>query len=165
VSTGGSTCVADGGSCTSDAQCCSFGSGYRCGSGVCGPAPPILIYQPATYTTTYISACPSSQSPVWRFFYWTSVTPVATSIAFTAETSTDGVAWGAPVAIGTAAAPPVVTPAWTSAATTVDDALVASGQASQTQLLVTATLNPNASQTATPTLTGWQVTYDCIDSQ
>jgi hypothetical protein len=59
----------------------------------------------------------------------------------------------------------VTTPAWTSASQTVDDSLVASGQVSQKQLLVTATLNPNSSETETPTLTGWQVTYDCLASE
>jgi hypothetical protein len=165
VSTTASTCVADGASCTSDAQCCNFGAGSICGSGKCGSAPPILTYAAATYTTTYQSACPDQTYPVWRFFYWKAATPTGTSINFTAETSSDGHSWGAAVPIGTVSPPPLVTTVWTSGPITVDDALKASGQTSLTQLLVTAQLNPSADGTSTPALTDWQVTYDCLPSE
>ncbi|MGH7328147.1 MAG: hypothetical protein ACREJX_07325, partial [Polyangiaceae bacterium] len=164
VSTGGATCVADGGACTSDAQCCNF-STSRCGSGVCGPAPPIIEYQPASYTSQYVSACPSQTRAVWRFFYWQAATPDGTSITFTAQTSSDGTNWGSAVDVGTAQPPPNVTPTWTSGPNTVDDQLQASGQVSQSQLQVTAQLNPDASHVETPTLTNWQVTYDCLPSE
>jgi hypothetical protein len=103
--------------------------------------------------------------PTWRFFYWLTDTPTGTSIAFTAQTSIDGSTWGAPVAIGTAAPPPVVTPTWTSGPLTVDQDLRANGQASSPYLRVTATLSPNAAQTVAPTLTNWQVTYDCPSTE
>lgn len=163
VSTGGSTCSADGATCTSDAQCCNFGSGSRCGSGKCGPAPPILTYNPAVYTSNYTATCASGSYPAWRFFYWQAVTPTGTSIAFTAETSINGTSWGAPVAVGTAVPPSTTT--WTSGTQTVDDALRANGQKSQTQLMIIATLNPDSSKITTPSLTNWQVTYDCVPSE
>ena len=165
VATSGSTCIADNAACTNDAQCCNFAAGSRCGSGKCAPAPPIVTYQPATYTTIYKSTCKAGQSAVWRFFYWQAQTPTGTSIAFTAQTSPSGTAWGASVPVGTAQPPPLVTTGWTSGSQTVDDALRANGQISQAQLLVTAKLKPDASNITTPTLTNWQVTYDCLDSQ
>jgi hypothetical protein len=165
VATSTSTCVADGASCTSDAQCCHFASGSRCGSGVCAPTPPINTYSPAPFVTTYNAVCGAGQYPAWRFFYWESNTPTGTSIAFTAQTSTDGATWGAAVAIGTAAPPPAVTPTWTSGPQTVDAALRAASQVSQTYLQITATLNPDSTNTITPVLTNWQVTYDCVDSE
>jgi hypothetical protein len=165
VATSSSTCSADGSSCTSDAQCCGFATGSRCGSGVCDPAPPIVLYNPSTFVTNYQATCPSGTYPTWRFFYWETTTPTGTSIGFTAQTSIDGSTWGAPVAIGTAAPPPVVTPTWTSAAFTVDQALQASGQLSRPYLRVTAALTPDSTKTLAPTLNNWQVTYDCPSTE
>ncbi len=136
------------------------------GAASANPAPPIVVYTPSTFVTNYqATTCPSGTYPIWRFFYWMTNTPVGTSIAFTAETSNDGSTWGAPVAIGTAAPPPVVTPTWTSAPQTVDQALMAAGQQSKPYLRVIAALNPNASETVAPTLTNWQVTFDCPPSE
>jgi hypothetical protein len=166
VATSSSTCSADGSSCTSDAQCCGFATGSRCGSGICDPAPPIVLYTPSTFVTNYqATTCPSGTYPTWRFFYWETTTPTGTSIAFTAQTSVDGSTWGAPVAIGTAAPPPVVTPTWTSAPFTVDQALVSSGQVSRPYLRVTAALTPDSTKTQAPTLNNWQVTYDCPSTE
>ncbi len=123
-----SSCVADGSACTTDAQCCNFSATSRCGSGTCQPAPPLDVYAKSTYTTSYQATCPMGESPVWRFFYWQTITPNGTSIGFTAQTSTDGMTWGPAVNIGTSAPPPNVTSTWTSAPKTVDDDLKAAGQ-------------------------------------
>jgi hypothetical protein len=165
VATTTSSCIANGASCTSDAQCCSFASGARCGSGTCTQTPPIDTYTPAPFVTSYDAVCGMGQAPAWRFFYWESDTPAGTSIAFTAQTSTDGVTWGAKVPIGTAAAPPIITPTWTSGPQTVDAALRAVGQISMPYLQIAATLTPDSTDTLTPILTNWQVTYDCVDSE
>jgi hypothetical protein len=166
VGASASMCSADGAACTSDTQCCNFATGSRCGSGTCDPAPPLVLYTPSTFVTNYHATnCPMGTYPTWRFFYWLTDTPTGTSIAFTAQTSIDGSTWGAPVAIGTAAPPPVVTPTWTSGPLTVDQDLRANGQASSPYLRVTATLSPNAAQTVAPTLTNWQVTYDCPSTE
>src|SRR5271156_3999545 len=103
--------------------------------------------------------------PTWRFFYWLTDTPAGTSIAFTAQTSIDGSSWGTPVAIGTAAPPPVVTPTWTSGPLTVDQALRANNQVSNLYLKVIATLIPDSTMTLAPVLTNWQLTYDCVPSE
>jgi hypothetical protein len=131
---------------------------------VCNPAPPLTLYSPSVFTTTYTAACAAGTSPVWRFFYWQTKTPTGTSIVFQAETSADGVNWGTPVGIGTATSP-VVTATWTSAAQTVDQALRAGGQKSQKDLKVLATLNPDSTGTVTPVLTNWQLQYDCAPSE
>ena len=159
------SCVADSAICSTDAQCCNFATGSRCASGTCQPTPTFLVYNTATFTTTYTASCASGLRPVWRFLYWQTVTPTGTSIAFTAQTSTDGINFGAAVAVGTSAPPPTVTSTFTSGSLTVDQALVAAGQASQPILQVLATLNPTSNHLQTPQLTNWQVTYDCVPSE
>jgi hypothetical protein len=159
------SCVADSGICSTDAQCCNFATGSRCASGTCQPTPTFLVYNTATFTTTYTASCASGLRPVWRFLYWQTVTPTGTSIAFTAQTSTDGINFGAAVAVGTSAPPPTVTSTFTSGPSTVDQALVAAGQASQPILQVLATLNPTSNHLQTPQLTNWQVTYDCVPAE
>ena len=166
VATSSSSCVANGASCTSDAQCCTYTSGGRCGSGVCGAAPPINTYSSSPFVTTYQSPVRRVwSSPIWRYYYWQSATPTGTSIAFTAQTSNDGVTWGAAVSIGTSAPPPTTTTTWTAGSQTVDQALIAAGQVSRPYLKVTAQLNPDSTKSATPTLTNWQLTYDCGASE
>ncbi|MGD0525634.1 MAG: WSC domain-containing protein [Polyangiaceae bacterium] len=165
VATTTATCVANGAACTSDAQCCNFASGARCGSGTCLPPPPIDVYGSAPFTTTYEASCPVGTYPAWRFYYWESITPNGTSINFTAQTSIDGVNWGTAVAIGSAVPPPNVTPTWTSGPLTVDQALRASNQVSQLYLKVIAMLNPDTTKTYAPVLTNWQLTYDCVPSE
>jgi hypothetical protein len=165
VATTSTTCSADGAACTADGQCCNFALGSKCGSGVCLPPPPIDVYGSSPFPTTYEASCPSGTYPAWRFYYWESITPNGTSITFTAQTSTDGTTWGAPVSIGTAAPPPNVTPTWTSGPLTVSQALQASNQASGLYLKVIATLIPDSTKTLAPTLTNWQLTYDCVASE
>ncbi len=165
VAAGSAACVADGSGCTNDGQCCNFATGSRCGSGYCTPTPPILTYSSAPLAVNFTATCASQQVPIWRFFSWESATPVGTSIVFTAQTSSDGVTWGASVPIGTAAPPPVTTPTWTEGTQTVDQALRATGQFSQSLLRVTATLNPSANHTLTPALTNWQLQYDCAAAE
>jgi hypothetical protein len=165
VATSSSSCAADGASCTSDAQCCNFAAGSRCGSGVCSAAPPINTYSTSPFTTTYQGQCGGGSSPVWRYYYWQSNTPTGTSISFTARTSIDGITWGSPVSIGTAAPPPTTTTTWTAGSQTVDQALRAAGQQSRAYLQVIAQLNPDTGKFSTPTLTNWQVTYDCAATE
>jgi hypothetical protein len=165
VATSSNSCVADTASCTSDAQCCNFAIGSRCGSGKCNAAPPIDFYATSPFMTSYQAVCATGTLPVWRFFYWQTSTPTGTSITFTAATSTNGTAWGAAVPIGTAAPPPTQTTTWTSGTLTVDQALRANGQFSQTYLQVTGVLNTDSTKTLTPVLTNWQLNYDCVASE
>jgi hypothetical protein len=165
VAASASSCVANGAACTTDTQCCNFSTGARCGSGTCQPAPPLTLYSSSVFTTTYTGACGVGTAPVWRFLYWMSNTPTGTSISFKAQSSPDGVNWGAAVSVGTAAPPPAVTSTWTSGPVTVDQALRTGGQKSQLYLKVLATLNPDTTGTITPSLTNWQLQYDCAPSE
>lgn len=115
--------------------------------------------------TDYQATCTTGTAPVWRFYYWQSLTPTGTSIVFTAQTSSNGSSWGTAVPIGTSAPPPTATSTWTSGPLTVDQALRAANQVSLTYLQVIASLKPNSTDSATPTLTNWQLTYDCVASE
>ena len=165
VSRGSATCVADGAGCTSDGQCCNFASGSRCGSGTCSPTPPIFTYASAPFVMNFTATCGPQTFPSWGAFSWQGTTPVGTSIVFTAQTSSDGVTYGAAVPAGTAAAPPVVTTTWTMAMQSVDQALRTSGQISQVNLRVLATLTASTNKTLTPILSQWQLRYDCKASE
>jgi hypothetical protein len=166
VAASASACVADGAACTSDAECCNFASGSRCGSGTCQPAPSLAVYAQATFTTEYQGSCPLGYAPQWNTLRWNTWTPSGTSIVFTAQTSPDGTTWGAPVLVGTAAPPPSDGPSgWTQSAQWVDTDLAASGQKSQLFLKVAATLNPDPTATVAPTLIDWDVRYDCAPSE
>ena len=73
---------------------------------------------------------------------------------------------GAAVGIGTMVPPPISTSGWATGPLMVDDALKAAGQVSRSYLLVTATLIPKTTNpAAAPTLSSWQLTYDCVDAQ
>jgi hypothetical protein len=169
VPTSSVVCAPDGAACSGDAQCCSFGTGSRCASGTCAPAPPLVTYSTAPFVVNFVAGCQQDAGtptyPAWRNFYWTSNTPNGTSITFSVQTSADGVTWGAPVPLATAAPPPNVTPTYTSGPQTVDQVLKAALQRSLTYLRVTATLNPDVTKTLTPALTSWQLQYDCEPSE
>lgn len=159
-------CKANAEQCTQDAQCCSFSAGYRCASGTCQLPPP--IYFDATYTRDYVATCGAGERPVWRMFEWQSTTPVGTSIVFTGQTR-EGTAdtWvpTTPVALGTAAAPPVTTAGWTNGGSTAETKLRAVGEFSRAMLRVSATLRTNADKTLTPSLNQWRATFDCVAAE
>jgi len=166
VSVGASTCSADGAACTLDSQCCNFGSGSRCSSFTCQKPPPIITYTSSNFEREFVSACANGKRIKWRFFDWQSITPTGTSITFTAATKNIGGTYGAEVNVGYSAPPPTQTATWTSGPQTVDEALKADGQESLPVLRVTAIFTPKTIQpSATPTLTQWRQSYDCVDSE
>jgi hypothetical protein len=112
------------------------------------------------------SNCPVGTRVAWRFFDWQSITPVGTSIDFTARTAEPAQAFLAPVPVGKAIAPPVTTPTWTSGPQTVDAVLKANGQISRPVLEVTMTFNPKTTApTAAPILTNWRQAFDCTPAE
>lgn len=160
------SCKTDGEQCTQDAQCCSFSSGFRCASGTCQLPPP--IYFDATYTRDYVATCGPGDRPVWRMFEWQSTTPAGTSIVFTGQTReslSDTWVPAAPVALGTAAAPPVTTTGWTNGGSTAETRFRAVGEYSRAMLRVAATLKTNADKTLAPSLTQWRATFDCVAAE
>ncbi|HMJ10440.1 MAG TPA: hypothetical protein VK524_03485 [Polyangiaceae bacterium] len=156
-------CVPDGQTCTSDAQCCNFGTGSRCESGTCVPPPPAIFYPPAVFTRDYEATCPPGRFILWRFFEWQSTTPTGTSISFHAASADTLASLPAAtlVGVGTAQPPPVTTPTWASGPRTIDEELGLAGEKSRKYLRITAALNPSASPPNTPTLTNWRVNYSC----
>ncbi len=164
-------CKPDGVACTSDIQCCGLATGSRCGSGVCAIPPPIYSYTPDVFVRDYIATCGGGGVPVWRFFSWQSITPTGTSIVFEGQTaSSPGALAAAPkVPLGTAKAPPIVTPTWTNNGVTFDNALIAIGQKSKAYARVTAKFNPtypDAGVSGTsPSLTNWRLVYDCLPAE
>lgn len=158
-------CVPDNSACTSDAQCCNFGSGSRCASGLCKAQPPFLYYT-GTFTRDYVASCASGTRVAWRYFSWQAITPAGTSINFKAQSADTAALLGAAtpvVGVGNAVPPSTVT--WTTGPQTVDAALLAAGGQSKAYLRVTATLNPSADNSLAPTLTNWREVYDCVPSE
>jgi hypothetical protein len=157
-----SGCSAPGGSCLLDSDCCG-GPTIHCVSNVCQNL--ALLPTPATFTRNFTSSCPSGTKVTWELFQWQSITPTGTSIVFQAQTGDTLATLGPAVGIGTAQPPPTSTSTWTDAGQTVDSFLRAASppQASHDVLHVLMTLNPSGS--VSPTLTQWQVYYDCPASE
>ena len=159
-------CKGDGEQCTADAQCCSFGNGSRCASGVCQVPPPVFF--DATYTRDYVGTCDAGERPVWRLVEWQSTTPAGTSIRFAAQTRelpADPWVPTTPVNLGVAQAPPVTTSGWTHGGVTADKQLRGAGEFSRSWLRVTAELRASADRTTAPTLHAWRATYDCVAAE
>jgi hypothetical protein len=134
------------------------------------PPIPSVSFSPVTFTLDFQAQCGSGQLPVWREFDWQAEIPTGTNITFSAQTadvpSDFAKAQSAPLATATTS---TVMPGWDAAIieTTVAGAFHSASPriVSLGILRVTVTLNPSADKKAAPTLTGWQVGYDCLDRQ
>lgn len=157
-----SACKADGEACVADGECCNFASGTRCASGVCALPPP--VYSNASFDREYTASCPTGYKVRWALFQWKTIIPAGTSIAFQAQTkATAAAAYGPLVNIGTSVADAT---AWTSGPQTVAQALAAAGQSTQRPFLrVRANFIVGSPPTATPTLTDWRMSYDCVANE
>ncbi len=164
-------CVANGGACTTAADCCI---GSVCLTGSCAPPPPILVPAPANYERVYTAVCDNGAKPVWRFFDWEDITPSSNSkIEFYAQTSATGtdfatlpnyptmVTTAGVVAVGTASGAPNTT--WIGG--DVGAKLVTAGLKSQKYLKVTIRMVPNDELTKSPTLTNWRQNYSCVPAE
>jgi len=167
VPLGSNSCVALGGSCASDADCCGFPTN-RCTKGACAVPPAPFSYTDLVFTRDYLASCPSQEQPVWRFFDWETVTPGNSAIRFAVATAGASAALpstiGAPgvVSIGTASGAPITL--WTGA--DVGAALKAAGQpTSLPYLRVFMDFQPTSDQSQGPTLTAWRQQFDCGASE
>jgi hypothetical protein len=164
-------CVANGGACTTAADCCI---GSVCLTGSCAPPPPILVPQAANYERNYTAACGTGTKAVWRFFDWEDITPNTNSkIEFYAQTSATGtdfvtlpnyptaVSATGVVKLGTATGAP--NPTWIGS--DVGALLAAAGFKSQQYLRVTIRMVPNDELTESPTLTNWRQNYSCVPAE
>ena len=154
-------CAPTGNACVTTSDCCDPAA--VCVANVCTQP---VTYAQASFTRDFTATCGAGQQPKWSLFEWQATIPAGTSIAFDAQTSDAGTAaayptgfGGAPsVSVGTAVA---TTAGWTSNGTTIAAAL----GVSRAVLRITFTLKPNAANTATPTLTNWRVSYDCVAAE
>jgi hypothetical protein len=164
------SCVALGGMCTSDTDCCGFPNNH-CAMGTCQQE---VLYSDTVYTRDYVASCPapdggmSTMQPVWRFFDWQTITPGNSSIVFSAATATSAASlptsMGAPsvVPLGTASGMPITV--WTG--TDVGAALKATGQSpSESYLRVFIDFRPTSDRAQAPTLTAWRQQYDCVAAE
>ncbi len=141
------------------------------------PIPPATPLSTVTFTRDYQAVCPTGTKVEWEFFFWQSIVPAGTSIAFRAATATTlaGLPPAPPgaapttVPIGTATTTTPVMPAgtWSQDAQTVADHLKLEppgpAQFSQDFLRVYMTFNPSGG--AAPTLAAWRQTYDCVPAE
>jgi hypothetical protein len=162
-----SACIVDASptECFSDAQCCGFATGSRCANGTCQVPPPLVLYQPGTFTRDFESTCESGKLPVWQYFEWQAELPAGTSIEFKASSaeSTPELAAAPSVPAGTAEPPSTTT--WTNDGTNISDELKAIDATSHRYLRVTASLSPSEDELSAPVLQNWRVFHDCVDSQ
>ena len=139
----------------------------------CTKSPP-----PQTFIRDYQAVCKAGTRVQWQVFRWKGLVTSATqNVAFTAATAETQAALPASatdastVAIGTATNTNTVATAWayqpcaaqpcepSVTPTPVSAILKADGQTSQSWLRVFMTFN------GTPTLTEWQMIYDCVDAE
>ncbi|MGD0674157.1 MAG: PA14 domain-containing protein, partial [Polyangiaceae bacterium] len=161
------SCVAVGGACTSDSDCCGFPSN-ACTMNVCTVPPPPFSYQDLVFSRDYVASCPAQEEPIWRFFDWETITPGNSDIKFAVGTAATSAglptSMGAPgvVPIGTASGAPITV--WTGA--DVGAALTAAGQfPSFAYLRVFMDFQPTSDLSQGPTLTGWRQQFDCMASE
>jgi hypothetical protein len=134
------------------------------------PPVPSISYSPVTFALDFTSQCASGQLPVWREFDWKAEIPSGTNITFSGQTANAladfATAQSAPLATATSS---TVLPGWDVAI--LETTLAGAFQSANPRIVslgtlrVTVTLNPSADKKAAPTLTGWQVAYDCLDRQ
>ncbi len=147
-----------------------------------GPPTPVVSYSPATFTINFASSCPSGTHVRWTELDWKATVPSTASIVFQGQTATPPTDGGPPnygsaqkvqVANATTTTPGL--PAgWNAALIDVSPVDAGAGGAfntaspavqSQTDFLLTITLNPTADKTQAPTLIQWQVKSDCPPSE
>jgi hypothetical protein len=83
----------------------------------------------------------------------------------TRETTADTWVPTTPIALGTAAAPPVTTTGWTNGGSTAETKFRGVGEFSRSMLRVSATLKTNSDKTLTPSLNQWRATFDCVAAE
>jgi len=137
-----------------------------------GPPP----YKSATFTQDFTGSCASGQSIKWREFDWQANIPTGTSIVFAAQSgaTTTTLLNATPVTIATTTTSTSL-PNFDAAIIDTSTGGTTSGTGpfntasppirSDAVLRMTITMNPDTTQTLTPTLSNWKVQYDCADSQ
>ena len=136
-------------------------------------------YAGATFTRDFYGSCPAGDVPVWHFFSWSGLTPLDSSLDFTAWTADTE----AQLAVQYPTGATLENPAPDNHANgyvdshvysvDVDTRLLAVGDppsdtpphASHAWLRVNMTLTPSSDGTQAPTLLTWNQAYDCVADQ
>jgi hypothetical protein len=159
------SCIGNGGQCTTDANCCGFPN-TRCISGIC-TMPPDLFYPPRRFTQAFAPMCPSGTAVTWRHLLWEDATPADSSIVFGVRTAATfaglSVAQEVPLVTSSTALGDSSTVTWNGA--DIGAAIMATNVMPGPFLDLDVTLLPSSDGTQAPTLTTWQVQYDCTDSE
>jgi hypothetical protein len=159
------SCIATGGQCSTDANCCGYPD-TRCISGVC-TVPPDITYPPRTLTQTFAPTCPAGQMVAWHHLLWEDSTPADSSIVFAVRTNSTlaglSGATEVPLVTSSTALGDSSTTTWNGV--DVGAALTAAKIAAGPYLDLDITLVASSDGTQAPTLTSWQVQYDCVDSE
>ncbi len=134
------------------------------------PPPPKLLYFPESFTQQYTANCPAQQYPQWREFDWQGTIPATASIGVSVATAPTvaGLATATTLSFAnaTTGSPPgnfvadLIDPGTTGIFDTANPPIK-----SQAILLVTITLNPTTAQDASPSMSLWQIQYDCVNQE
>lgn len=166
----GSTCFATGEGCGSSDDCC-FGN--VCVGAVCEAPPALVAAKAANFTRIFEAICEPSEDVVWRFFDWKAETPDDSYVEFFAESLDDETAFEqlslAPHAVtsssvvGVGIAVGATVPGWVG--NDVGLQLDSAGLDHKKYLQVTMRLAPSSNSLASPLLTSWRQSYDCMPDQ
>jgi hypothetical protein len=143
---------------------------YSVTVGSCTPG-----YAATEYKQTYVASCPYGQQPVWGKLAWNGTTQTnssgASSIRFKAHTRKPPTAFDAScsdcVTVGNTAAadPAVCSMAGPSPCPKSFAAALGTSKVHESELELVITLSPTPDLKLPATLTGWEVSYTCIDAQ
>jgi hypothetical protein len=126
-------------------------------------------YAPMVYMQIYTAACASGQSVQWGYFAYETITPGDSSILFEAHTAATAASLGPPLTeLATAQLSPDTQscPMGAGGGCPVDlQAVLGSAAGQQPVLELVVTLEPTSDNQQGPTLTSWEISYSCVDSQ
>ncbi len=142
---------------------------------LCTPMP-VTTYPPWTTTRIFEGVCPSGSIPVWKRFGYTSSTPAGTSVEFrfrtfaknadgTCPTTNAAVTTSPPVPLATAKLLPDTQSCSVTATGTGACPVLLDSVGTNPCLQMDAYGIPAAAPAASPTLSDWRVTYDCIPQE
>ena len=132
------------------------------------PPTPSTQYNPVSFSLDFTAECAQGTLPVWREFLWRASIPNTSNITYTVSTAGDasGLVGATAIPLAIAKADTLSTNWDTAFIDTTTGAFhsVSPAIASLKMLRVGVTLNPTTDLKATPTLSSWRATYDCMEN-
>ena len=145
------------------------------------PPPPVAMYSPGVFVRDYdlTGVCPEGTAPQWGLWSWNSVTPSDSSISFAVQIAAtpdaidsapkDALIFSNPPGPAAFAGHAAVarTSSGTSAGSViVENALKANNRIFNLPVLrITTTLSPSTNKLAAPTLSAWDLAFDCATTE